>query len=165
MELSDKLKVEFDQRAKLADDTGNLTPGQSYAWSLAVIHLSYVSDYDGFVGLLKEHVDLLEKHTQKTVHSLPDVVVEGSKPDELYVFMNGPKLDAVLTLDDFFESIERLYPGEWTVGARLGASEYISKSTAESMIDSARKRPTRHEIGKGPGVYSKPLTGGLESVA
>jgi hypothetical protein len=133
---------------------------------LAVIHLSYVSDYSGFIGLLHEHVDLLQKHTKKCAGNFPpDIIVEGSKPDELYVLMYGPKADALSTLDGFFDNIDRLQPGKWTLGARFGVAEYGTKSTTDSMIDSARKRPIKHDIGKVPGVYSKPaLTGGLERV-
>lgn len=166
MELSDKLKEETGQRAKLADATKDLPSSQRYAWSLAVIHLSYVSDYSGFVGLLQEHVGLLQKHGKRyDGHSPPDILVEGSKPDELYVLLYGPKADALSTLDGFFNDLDRLQPGKWIVGARVGASEYGTKSTVDSMIDSARKRPGRREIGKVPGVYSPPaLTGGLERV-
>lgn len=166
MELSDKLKEETRQRAKLADSTKDLPASVRYTWSLAVIHLSYVSDYSGFVGLLQEHVDLVQKHTKKYAeNSFPDIIVEGSKPDELYVLMYGPKADAVSALDGFFDNIDRLQPDKWILGARFGVAEYDTKSTADSMIDSARKRPIRHDIGKVPGVYSKPaLTGGLGKV-
>jgi hypothetical protein len=166
MELSDKLKGEFDRRAKLVEDTKNSVSGKGYVWSLAVLHLSYVCDYSGFVGSLKEHVGLLEKYTTKYSETAPpDIVVEGDKPDELYVLMYGPKVDAMSALHGFFEALEGLHPGKWIVGARLGVSEYAAKSTADSMIDAARKRPIKYVIGELPVVKSDSgLTGGLEKV-
>ncbi len=164
MELSDKFKGEFDRRAKLADVAVNL-PDQGYAWSLAVIHLSYVSDYSGFVGLLQEHVGLWQKHGKKYGEGSPsDVIVEGNKTDELYVLMNGPKVDAVPAFEGFFNSLERLHSKDWVVGARVGILEYGAKSTVGSMIDLARKRQVRYSVGKPPGAPKPGLKGGLERV-
>ncbi len=142
MELSDTVKGEFERREGLK--------GQ---WSLAVLRLRYVSDAQGFLKGLREHVKKYDGHVPQ------DVVVEGELPDEYFIFMRGPEADCWDTLCRYLGNggFPQALPKDIVLGARLGIGQYAPGTSQEQLIEQGRTRQFIYEIGELPMERAAPV--------
>jgi hypothetical protein len=142
MTLSDKAKAEFERRKDLKD-----------AWSLAVLKLRFVSDIDGFLKGLREHVKKYDGHVP------PDVVVESGMHDEYLIFMRGPQADCLHTLCLYLGNggFATNLPKDMVLGARMGIAQYARGMSSEQLLEEGRSRPFTYEIGEVPAGLNRVL--------